>query len=66
MPVMNGKDLSDRITKVRPNIKTIYMSGYPADVIAHHGMLEKDIHFIQKPFKLHELAKLIQKLIPGS
>ena len=50
MPDMNGRDLATRIQKMYPEIKTLYMSGYTANVIAHHGVLDKGINFIHKPF----------------
>jgi signal transduction histidine kinase len=50
MPEMNGRVLAGRLQLKHPQLKCLYMSGYTADVIAHHGVLDKDIHFIQKPF----------------
>ena len=48
MPVMSGKDLAERIRKLNPGIRTLYMSGYTADIIAHHGILGIGINFLQK------------------
>jgi FixJ family two-component response regulator len=50
MPKMNGRVLAGRLLQNHPQLKCLYMSGYTADVIAHHGVLDKGIHFIQKPF----------------
>lgn len=55
MPGMNGRDLAGRILLSRPDLKVLYMSGYTSDVIAHHGVLETGVRFIQKPFLIHEL-----------
>lgn len=60
MPEMNGRDLSDKLHKVYPKLKTLYMSGYTADVIAHRGVLEEGVHFIQKPFSKQDLARKIR------
>ncbi len=60
MPVMNGKELHDRIRHIRPSIKTIYMSGYTADVIANNGILDDDAAFLQKPFTNESLAQLVR------
>ncbi|MBU2538250.1 MAG: PAS domain S-box protein [Proteobacteria bacterium] len=65
MPEMNGRDLVQRITTIRPAIRCLYMSGYTADVIAHHGVLEKGIHFIQKPFSIGDLARTIRDTLEG-
>lgn len=50
MPDMNGKDLFIKISKEYPEIRVLYMSGHADNVIAQHGVLEKGVHFIQKPF----------------
>jgi two-component system cell cycle sensor histidine kinase/response regulator CckA len=50
MPGMNGRDLYAKATQKRPGMKVLYMSGYTDNVIAHHGILDEGIQFIQKPF----------------
>jgi hypothetical protein len=39
------------------------MSGYTANVIAHQGVLHEDVHFLQKPFSMEDLAKKIRKVL---
>ncbi len=56
MPEMNGRDLANQLLSLCPNLKRLFMSGYTANVIAHRGVLEEGVHFIQKPFSLKELA----------
>lgn len=56
MPEMNGRDLAERLVEKHPRMKCLFMSGYTADVISHHGMLEEGVHFIQKPFTSKVLA----------
>lgn len=63
MPEMNGKDLSKVLSSIYPGLMTLFMSGYTADIIAPHGVLEKGIHFIQKPFVLKELSTKINELM---
>ena len=63
MPGMNGKDLSEKIVLAQPAIKTVYMSGYTSDIIGHHGVLDEGVNFIQKPFKITELAASIKKVL---
>lgn len=65
LPGMNGKQLGDRIAEQRAGIKILYMSGYTSDVIAHRGVLDQGIDFIQKPFAIHELASTIRKVLAG-
>ncbi len=56
LPEMNGKELADRLQVGRPQLKRLFMSGYTADVIAEHGVLEKGIRLLQKPFSTRDLA----------
>ncbi len=63
MPEMNGKDLAKEVKTLRPRIKILYMSGYTADVIAHQGILEEGVNFIQKPFTMKGLAKKVASLL---
>lgn len=59
MPEMNGKDLAGILTAKCPGMQVLFMSGYTANVIAHHGVLESGVHFIQKPFTMAELAAAV-------
>ncbi len=63
MPDMNGRDLAKQIQRMHPNIKTLYMSGYTTDVIAHHGVLDEGLNFIQKPFSLSDLSNRIRVVL---
>jgi signal transduction histidine kinase/ActR/RegA family two-component response regulator len=59
MPGMNGRELQARIQKSNPGLKCLFMSGYTANVISHHGVLDEGVHFIQKPFSFKEISKKI-------
>ena len=63
MPEMNGRQLAERLLAGRPGLKCLYMSGYTADVIAHHGVLEEGVQFIQKPFSMKELAAKVRGMM---
>ena len=63
MPGMNGRDLHERLQKLRPGLRVLFTSGYTASVIAHHGMLEAGIHFIPKPFGIGELAHKLRDVL---
>ncbi len=63
MPDMDGKNLARQAVEKFPGLKVLFMSGYTDNVIARHGVLEKDTHFIQKPFTLESLNTRIRELI---
>jgi len=61
MPGMNGKELADKIRELRPGIKILFMSGYTANIIGQHGVLDGNVHFIQKPFTFYKLADKVKE-----
>ena len=63
MPDMNGRDLANKLQHLNSQLKCLYMSGYTADVIANHGVLDDGVHFIQKPFSLHDLATKVREVL---
>ncbi len=63
MPEMNGRELEQHIQKSNPGIRCLFMSGYTANVISHHGVLDKDVHFIQKPFTLKDMAIKVREIL---
>ena len=50
MPDINGRVLSERLRKTRRDLKTLFISGYTSNVIAHHGVLDQGVEFLEKPF----------------
>ena len=65
MPEMNGRELAGKITELYPSIKVLYMSGYTANVIAHSGVLDEGVNFIQKPYSIHDVAARIREVLEG-
>ena len=63
MPEMNGRDLAKNLLSIYPNLKRLFMSGYTADVIAHHGVLHEGVDFIQKPFSMNELSAKVRQAL---
>jgi len=63
MPKMNGRDLAKNLLSLYPKLKRLFMSGYTADVIAHHGVLNEDVHFLQKPFSVQALTAKVRKVL---
>ncbi|RPH92452.1 MAG: PAS domain-containing hybrid sensor histidine kinase/response regulator, partial [Calditrichaeota bacterium] len=63
MPLMNGKELKEKLLLSRPHLQCLFMSGYTADIIAHSGALDKDVHFIQKPFTVQSFANVVRQIL---
>ena len=63
MPGMNGRDLEKQLQATLPGMKSLFISGYTADVIAQHGVLEEGLHLIQKPFSQKDLAAKIREAL---
>jgi CheY-like chemotaxis protein len=66
MPEMNGRDLAGKLTALFPDIKILFMSGYTANVIAHHGVLDEGVAFIQKPFSMQKLAEKVRGVLDNT
>jgi two-component system, cell cycle sensor histidine kinase and response regulator CckA len=65
MPSMSGKDLSEEISRIRPEIKILFMSGYAANPVAHQDVLDESVHFIQKPFSIDSMALKVREVLDG-
>jgi len=63
MPEMNGKELSEKIQRRFPKIRTLFMSGYTDDILAPHGIMVDGMHFIHKPFLMKDFANKIREII---
>ncbi len=63
LPKMNGKELYSEIKKARPEINVLFVSGYTENVIAHHGILEEGMNFMQKPFTIAALTKRVREIL---
>jgi PAS domain S-box-containing protein len=66
MPGMNGRELAQRISEIRPNVKVLYMSGYTENVIGHNGTLDAGIRLLQKPFNLRDLKNKVREVLDST
>jgi len=63
MPEMNGRELAEQIDTIFPDLKTLYISGYTANVIVHHGILRDGVIFLPKPFSKKDLADKVRETL---
>jgi CheY-like chemotaxis protein len=63
LPEMNGRELARSVQALHPRIQRLFMSGYTADVVAHHGVIDAGVNFIQKPFLMTELAAKVREAL---
>jgi len=63
MPGINGKELRERVAALRPGIPVLFMSGYTGDIMAKRGLLEQEIRFLQKPFRIQDLARMVRAVL---
>ena len=63
MPEMNGRQLVAQMRALRPDIETLFMSGYTADIIANQGVVDEGLDFLQKPFSKKELAAKLRDML---
>ena len=66
MPEMNGRDLAGKITALYPDINLLFMSGYTADAIAHQGILDDRVAFLQKPFSMGDMTEKVRAVLDSA
>ena len=65
-PEMNGRELSNRLRAVYPELEILFVYGYTANVIAHRGVLDKGVSFILKPLSIKDLAVKAREVLDRS
>jgi FixJ family two-component response regulator len=63
MPVMNGRQLAEKLTQERTGIPVLYLSGHTDDTVVREGILRRDLAFLQKPFKPESLLERIREIL---
>jgi PAS domain S-box-containing protein len=63
MPGMTGRDLAREVAKLRPELRTVYMTGYSRNAVTHHGRLDPNLDVLQKPVTQRDLAMRIREAL---
>ena len=66
MPVVDGVSLGKEILQHWPALRLLYMSAYPAEVLASHGLDDLQVHFLAKPFTVQKLAEATRDALRGA
>jgi CheY-like chemotaxis protein len=66
MPDTNGRALADQLQAAQPDLEVLFISGYTSNVIAHHGVLDQGVSFLQKPFNRRELLQHVRDILDRS
>ena len=65
MPEMNGRELAEKITRLRPGIKVLYMTGYTEDQMLRAGISADEVALVRKPFSITDLEQRVKELLEG-
>ena len=63
MPGMNGRELGEKATQLRPRLKVLYMTGYSRNAVVHHGRLDQGVDLLQKPISTQVLASRLRDML---
>jgi FixJ family two-component response regulator len=66
LPGMSGRELVDRVTKEKPEMRVLFMSGYSDEAVARHGILEPGLAFLQKPFSRDALVRKVRDVLDSA
>ncbi len=63
MPQMSGHELAERLAPLRPDMSVLYISGYDEKMVSDQGLVDREKHFLPKPFVPKEVARKIREIL---
>ena len=63
LPGQNGRDLANELRGIRPDLRIIFISGYPENVVTRHGIQEGGMSYLPKPFSLQSLTRKVRQAL---
>ncbi len=63
LPKISGRQIAERLSPLRPEMKVLFMSGYTDDAIMQHGVLESDVAYLQKPLTPEKLTRAVREVL---
>jgi FixJ family two-component response regulator len=66
MPLMSGRELSERMVSIRPEIRVVFMSAYSNNLLSNQQGLDPKHVFLQKPFRLATLGRQVRDVLGRS
>ncbi len=65
MPAMGGQEVAASLSPLHREMKILYMSGYTDEAIERHGILSAGSRFLQKPFRIDALLRIVREVLDG-
>jgi two-component system cell cycle sensor histidine kinase/response regulator CckA len=63
MPGIGGRLLAERLTKLHPEMRVLFVSGYTDDAVVRHGVLQAEVAFLQKPYSMAALSHKVRAVL---